>query len=160
MAPNINEEDTAMISEKSGPWIPPGQLLSKESRQLHSSDSITQQIGDKMLSFYSSLKYYALRLYIIFWHEISMDPAVRPSPWAPPVKGPEVKLSWNDVFTTRRRRIFFVFIHITALVGLYHCLSGRAMALTMLWGKNSLRFGLPCSENSYNFSHIYFYSQL
>uniref|UniRef100_A0A8D8QZ57 Acyl-CoA Delta(11) desaturase n=1 Tax=Cacopsylla melanoneura TaxID=428564 RepID=A0A8D8QZ57_9HEMI len=133
MAPNITEEDTAIISEKSSPWSPPSQPVTKESCHLQEPDSITQQIGDKMLSLYSSLKHYALRLYIICWHEISMDPAVRPSPWSPPVKGPEVKLSWNDYITTRRRRIFFLAIHILSLVGLYYCVSGRAMVLTMLW---------------------------
>lgn len=72
--------------------------------------------------------------------ELSMDPRVRTSPWADPPEN-EVKVSFSDAVTIRRRRIFFILIHLMALVALYYCVIGRVSVYTMLWGKHT-RFGL------------------
>lgn len=61
-----------------------------------------------------------------------MDPRVRSSPYVEPPEN-EVKLSWSERFTIRRRRVFFIIIHLMALLGLYYCLTGRVRVYTILW---------------------------
>lgn len=65
MAPNITEEDAAIMAEKAWYQNQPS-TQQKEMSKNPSSDSIT----DTMLTFYSSMKHYALRLYIVFWRKL------------------------------------------------------------------------------------------
>nr|XP_018907804.1 PREDICTED: acyl-CoA Delta(11) desaturase-like [Bemisia tabaci] len=91
-----------------------------------------RQASLKLFKFYIFGKHSAKRLFIIFWYELSMDPRVRLSPWSPPVKN-EVKLSWDEVFLTRQRRIFFIFNHCVSLLGIYYCLTGQVKIATVIW---------------------------
>lgn len=63
-----------------------------------------------------------------------MDPAVRSSPFVDAPEN-EVKLTFSQKVTIRRRRIFFILIHVAALVGLFYCLIGKVKLYTILWGK-------------------------
>lgn len=69
-----------------------------------------------------------------FVDELSMDPSVRLSPFSDPPEN-EIKMTWNEKFSIRRRRIFFFTFHVLAFVGLFYCLTGRAKLYTILWGK-------------------------
>lgn len=62
-----------------------------------------------------------------------MNPRVRSSPFSPP-PADELILSENDVFVTRRRRLFFLSIHTLALAGLYLCVTGQVKLYTVLFG--------------------------
>lgn len=63
-----------------------------------------------------------------------MNSRVRSSPFSPP-PADEVLMSADDVFSTRRRRLFFLSIHMLALAGLYLCLTGQVKLYTMLFGE-------------------------
>lgn len=63
-----------------------------------------------------------------------MNPKVRSSPFSPP-PADELVLSADDVFSTRRRRLFFLSIHLAALAGLYCCVTGQVKLYTVLFGE-------------------------
>lgn len=71
----------------------------------------------------------------IYIDELSMNPRVRSSPFSPP-PADELVLSAEDVFSTRRRRLFFTSIHLLALAGLYFCVTGQVKLYTVLFGKS------------------------
>lgn len=63
-----------------------------------------------------------------------MNPRVRSSPYSPP-PADELILSKEEVFSTRRRRLFFLTIHLLALAGLYLCVTCQVKLCTVLFGK-------------------------
>jgi len=69
-----------------------------------------------------------------FADELSMNPRVRSSPFSPP-PADELILSRDDVFSIRRRRLFFLAIHSMALGGLYLCVTGQVKLYTVLFGE-------------------------
>lgn len=70
----------------------------------------------------------------LFTDELSMNPRVRSSPYSPP-PADELILSKEEVFSTRRRRLFFLSIHLLALAGLYLCVTCQVKLYTVLFGK-------------------------
>jgi len=76
---------------------------------------------------------------ICFTDELSMNPRVRSSPFSPP-PADELILSAEDIFSTRRRRLFFFSIHTMALIGIYYCITFQVKLYTVLFGKISTHF--------------------
>lgn len=85
-------------------------------------------------TFRKFIKFFELIFFNFYTDELSMDPSVRLSPFADPPEN-ETKLTWNEKFNIRRRRIFFFMFHVLALVGLFYCLTGRVKLYTILWSK-------------------------
>nr|XP_018907793.1 PREDICTED: acyl-CoA Delta(11) desaturase-like [Bemisia tabaci] len=108
-------------------------FTNEEDQPLSFASHMVSDVTKKVSSLLSTLKYAALRPYIVFWHELSMDPRVRHSPWSPTPQG-EVKMSKNQISIVRQRRIFALIVHVAAVVGLYHCLVGNVRLFTLLWG--------------------------
>lgn len=82
-------------------------------------------------------------LFCFFTDELSMNPRVRSSPYSPP-PADELILSKNDVFNTRRRRLFFLSIHLLALAGLYLCVTCQVKLYTVLFGKTFASNPMKC----------------
>ncbi|XP_025413552.1 (11Z)-hexadec-11-enoyl-CoA conjugase-like [Sipha flava] len=138
MSPNATDSSTILREERK---IPNGCTNGWPSM----SDSTEKQCWKgqaflKINEIVALVKHYSLRAYIIFWHELSMNPRVRSSPFSPP-PADELVLSKSDVFSTRRRRLFFLSIHLLALAGLYLCVTGQVKLYTvmfaMAWGTMS-----------------------
>lgn len=72
---------------------------------------------------------------LFYIDELSMNPRVRSSPFSPP-PADELVLTADEVFSTRRRRLFFTSIHLLALAGLYFCVTGQVKLYTVLFGKS------------------------
>ncbi|XP_022183416.1 (11Z)-hexadec-11-enoyl-CoA conjugase-like isoform X2 [Myzus persicae] len=130
MSPNATDSSTILREERK---MPNGCANGWSSR----SDSTEEQCWKgqaflKINEIVGLVKYYGLRAYIIFWHELSMNPRVRSSPYSPP-PADELVLSADDVFSTRRRRLFFTSIHLLALAGLYFCVTGQVKLYTVLF---------------------------
>lgn len=82
-------------------------------------------------------------LFCFFTDELSMNPRVRSSPYSPP-PADELILSKKDVFNTRRRRLFFLSIHLLALAGLYLCVTCQVKLYTVLFGKTFVSDPTKC----------------
>ncbi|KAE9528069.1 hypothetical protein AGLY_012491 [Aphis glycines] len=131
MSPNATDSSTILREERKMPngcakgW-------SSMSDSAEKQQCWKNQAFLKVNEIVGLVKYYCLRAYIVFWHELSMNPRVRSSPFSPP-PADELILSADDIFSTRRRRLFFTSIHLLALGGLYFCVTGQVKLYTVLF---------------------------
>nr|XP_018901768.1 PREDICTED: acyl-CoA Delta(11) desaturase-like [Bemisia tabaci] len=129
---SINYADPDLEIDEQYP--PPGPSSHKSGDELSKVyfSSLVNLATGSFYTLFGLLKHSILRPYIIFWHELSMDPRVRLSPWSPPPKD-EVKMSRRQISIVRRRRFFTLLVHVLAVVGFYYCLAGQVKVYTVLW---------------------------
>lgn len=73
-------------------------------------------------------------MFAVLTDELSLDPAIRSSPYVEPPEN-EVVMPTIKKVGIRLRRIIILIFHLLALLGVYYCAMKQVKVLTISWGK-------------------------